>query len=820
MGILIADFTGLVTAPGVFARGKGSCSELYNVSMGQPGVISTRLGFGKSVGKLGGPIYTLRTDNGLGDSVLAHFGSTTEPTYLRFGDFSGTPGTLFRIDDDSGAEDLTKWTDVSNRIKMATALNRYITTDVGVLRIEEFNQSKAVRFAGMPRGMPADLANNDPAVYSVLNVSGTAALNILASGYARNYRFTWHRYDENDVLLSGPPTSRTLIHNATGTSGFTAAASYVKLRVQVPKEWGCNAIVFNTTSATTGDYFVRVWATRTYNLSGGTPGGDEMFLVKEVEIGGTAVTAGYIVVDDTTPDAFLVTAPPLNTNSQNVPQGEESLRPGVDNADEPAPFLAWDVAYHQDVMWYSCAFSRSRVRVSLQTYIPNATTVTITGGLGNQVFTAENAIPVSGADAFYVPVLTTLNLSIDRQASNLANVINRRFTETGVWCYHESSPFTEPGVLIFECPDTAYGTPLVVFSDTTIIRKEQIDVGANNALRYSKPGRPDACPEYKLFFVGSKQNVIRRLFPYRERLLVFTDEGIFQVTGRTQEDFSVSPFDLSHRILGNESVALADDRVYAHCYSGIVEIDDGGVQVISQPIENILTDKLVDPDYGATPFINKSFGVGYRLKHEYRFFYPTVATATGYACDAWLTFDTRTRAWSQGYFNLASLPASSYNQGRACGVVLESDRLALGPWDFGGGGSANDAFLCTEHDEYIDLSSQDATVYSYVSLIARFQFFNPNEDGMVHWQQTILKLNSYSEGANPIVTWYNGENITSASYDPSTVYTPDLRLETPTAVRRSTRLSVKITNDTAYKMSLAALQLKFASPTSYGSNNV
>ncbi|MEG7677105.1 hypothetical protein U2060_15300, partial [Listeria monocytogenes] len=71
----------------------------------------------------------------------------------------------------------------------------------------------------------------------------------------------------------------------------------------------------------------------------------------------------------------------------------------------------------------------------------------------------------------------------------------------------------------------------------------------SNLLRFSKPLRADAVPPINVLSVGNADSRILRVMPFRDRMLVFTDAGIYQVTGRTFADFSVFPFDLGYRLM-------------------------------------------------------------------------------------------------------------------------------------------------------------------------------------------------------------------------------------------------------------------------------
>lgn len=823
MGILIADFKGLETASGFLVRDASSCRELVNVSMGKRGIIATRNGFDLSAHQAGCVWKSFSPEIPVGYNWL-HKGSSSEPSELVYMDLTASPIDLSPVE-----WSYVKHFGPSERMKMAQCgADTYVTSNRGVMRSEKINVGgTSLWFAGISRGQAADLYDNDAAVYAVLSGGGGPMLSV---GYARNYRVTFQKlnYDgDGEKVLVGPPTSRTLIHNAAGTSGYGAVTAKVTLRLPIPKQWGCE-------TATLSGYTMRLWGSRMYNLTGGEAGTDDMYLIMERELSAGDIATGYFAYTDTTPDAFLITSPPLNTNPNVIPPLEIGLAQGISNADNPPP-IAKDIAYHQNCMWYANAVERTRVRLTLNGAIAAGGTVAITGPNGTATLTCVAATPVGGATNFIGnPGLTTTSLDIDRCAANIAACANRNFATTGVYCYHDSSPNTEPGVLIFEATDNlGTAVSVVVSIGSTPYRQETFTTGGTNSLFFSKQERPDSVPEVNELKAGPQNTEILRITPFRERMLVFTDHGIYQVTGNNFQNFTVSPFDLSYKLIAPESVALVDDRVYCLTLQGIVEIDDGGVEVISKPIKNF-TDAMTASEDMLTAASEITFGVGYRLKHEYRLFYPSVYDVNepnpneaplSYRCDYWLTFDTATRAWSQGHM---VNEFDGFYDAAACGVVLRSnDKLTLGAWE---PVPHNDGGLWVESIYFTDAPSDGTPVLAqYVFAIVGFQFAAPNPEGLVHWQQVVAKFQpAQAEYTRPwtdcLFYWENEYDQNEYSYAFPNDSNPECKSETPTEVRRSARLSVKVKfdapqpNDLSRPAELAGLSISYAEPTRYAKN--
>ena len=87
---LLADFKGLVTAPGLLMRAEASCTLARNALFDAPGLLRKRPGFSRLQYGMGGPIYQLHSSPILDTRFFAHYGSTTNPGTVRLGD--GTTG--------------------------------------------------------------------------------------------------------------------------------------------------------------------------------------------------------------------------------------------------------------------------------------------------------------------------------------------------------------------------------------------------------------------------------------------------------------------------------------------------------------------------------------------------------------------------------------------------------------------------------------------------------------------------------------------------------------------------------------------------------
>ena len=788
---LKADFSGLVTTPGALVRAEASCIRAHNVTFDAPGVIRKRRGF-ERLSVTGGSASKVFSSPVLDDLMLVHRGTGSQGTLLETADGTNSPDAVVMLNrTGSTPSTLTRDWDTGTRMSVAlSGRNHYATADEGVARIESSLDTAVQRFAGMPRGL--SLGGFQPGGLSVLT-TGTA----LADGFGRSYRVTWHLRDADGVELGGAPTGRACVRNITNVFGYTGASRGVACKIQIPLE------LSSFTTAPTTAFFWRLWGTRTFDTSLSN-GDDEMYLIAERFLTAGEITAGGVAYVDDTPDAFLIRQPTLHTNVVNWPSGESGAVQGILNESAPPP-VADCLAQWADVMWYGNIAYRARVVLQMIAVPTAGDTVSLSwvdGGAGT-TFTFSGA-PAAATDVQLYAGLASAALNIEACCMALCEAINGvEYTRGGgLHAYYVSVGGQLGGRIYIESRMTGVASIMTVGVSraTAWVAGDVSDDAQTNGLAFSKPFRADAVPPANALVAGPASVSILALQPYRDRLLVFTDAGIYQVLGRSYADFTVLPFDLTYRLLARESVTVCDDRVYAWCYEGIIEIDDGGVRVVSVPIEQTITEALLSAkntgvglDDGYAAFSRLVWAASYRSKHRVMFFYPQkydVAALGG--CAYWLCFDTRTRAWSTNGF---SATFGDYIDNRSCGAVrFSDDNLVCGNWSSGGDTRLLQERARYDATDYIDTTSEgdDVGIESEVG----WQFAMPAADGAAHWQQMTLHWDQPPWGASWTATpgsltvnWYpdNEAAFSQATLAP-TSGAPLLRLETPRDARRGNRL--------------------------------
>jgi hypothetical protein len=107
-----------------------------------------------------------------------------------------------------------------------------------------------------------------------------------------------------------------------------------------------------------------------------------------------------------------------------------------------------------------------------------------------------------------------------------------------------------------------------------------------NRLHWSENQQPEAVPQPNFMFVGDGQ--IYRIIPTRDALFVFASDGIYRVSGEA-EIWRVDPFDKSTILAHRNAIDVHDQDIYAYTNSGLVLVNDGGVQRLTQ---NVIGDQL------------------------------------------------------------------------------------------------------------------------------------------------------------------------------------------------------------------------------------
>lgn len=209
----------------------------------------------------------------------------------------------------------------------------------------------------------------------------------------------------------------------------------------------------------------------------------------------------------------------------------------------------------------------------------------------------------------------------------------------------------------------APGSYTAVYSKTAVAESSD-DNARVNRIFYSKYQQPEAVPLVNFLDVGDSDKPIIRIFPLRDSLFIFKEEGLYRISGEVSP-FSLSLFDTSCRLIASDSLGVTANVIFGFTKKGIETVSESGASLISRPIE----DKLLKlSSYTYTNFSTATWGIGYDSDKSYLVF--TVNKTIDTVSTICYRYNTVTAAWTV------------YRKTNTCGIVkLQDDRLYLGAGD-------------------------------------------------------------------------------------------------------------------------------------------
>jgi hypothetical protein len=178
-----------------------------------------------------------------------------------------------------------------------------------------------------------------------------------------------------------------------------------------------------------------------------------------------------------------------------------------------------------------------------------------------------------------------------------------------------------------------------------------------NRIYYSQYLQPEGVPLVNTIDVGSKDKAILRIFPLRDSLFVFKEDGLFRISGETAP-FTLQLFDSSVILIPPDSVDVSNNLIFAWTTKGIHTVSEAGVNIISRPIDTLIL-PLATTQY--TNFLTATWGIGYESDNSYTV-YTVNSTSDVYATIAY-RYSTLTNSWT------------TYDKTDNCGVINPTDDL-------------------------------------------------------------------------------------------------------------------------------------------------
>jgi hypothetical protein len=431
-----------------------------------------------------------------------------------------------------------------------------------------------------------------------------------------------------------------------GPPGFSSVAATlssgtknVLISIDVPS--------YVTTSMT-----LRFYRTQT-TVAQDTPPNADYFLVHEHAVTSSDITAGYYQFTDASP-TLSATA-----YYNNVNVGGE-LPDGDSENDNSRPPKCDDLCTWDDRLWGANYTATQSLFVDLlATSAPNGLQDGDTVTIGASVYTAvewpgytDPALPVG---SFYVYTDSSTRyeeypgLRVALTAQSLALAVTTDPTGPA-FGYYISTDVDFPGKLFFESR-TPNASPITFYvsrpsawnpemgSVLADALEFQTDV-ATNGLWFSKLEQPEAVPRLNRLAVGPRNNKILRIRPLGERLYVFTDRGIYRVSG--SYPYAVDLMSKTAVLIAPDTLVEFDDALYALTSQGVCRISDAGVGVISAPIEASIKRLYGD---SLSVLKRKAHGIGYESYRKYILSMPETESDTENAQS--LVYDVATQTWTQ-----------------------------------------------------------------------------------------------------------------------------------------------------------------------------
>lgn len=587
----------------------GAMAIANNVVIDRPGIVETRRGFdfyGTTLTSAGvkGFVYLARLLWYCSGGQLAYDSDG-------LGTFTNYAGTYFPP--------------TGNFINSTQANgNFYFTTNNGVYKIAGLTGTP--QQAGAPPAL--DLAAASAGAGSAVVTNAQAA-----------YSVVWGYTDANNNLILGSPSSWAFI---TNTSGSTIN---VTLTVTIP-------------STITTTYFLQVYRTPATASSSTTPGNNfQLALVYQPT--STDITNKSATITDTIPDtllgAFLYTADGQTNNQQNS-----------------QPPLCQDICTFNGMTFYINWQTIQQLNITLDAVggasgIQNGDTVTLTDAASSTsyIYNAVNTANNAAARQFNVSTGGTISVNIDTTARNLSSMINQDPNNTLWYAYYQTGTNVLPGSIIIQARNLQQGSFSIVSSRTTCWTPALPSSGTTYASGNlsqsghfipSKVNQPEAVP---LVYdtpvsTGNISVVLYRGLALQDALYLFTNAGIFRVTGTDPTSLQVILFDSSALIVGLQTPEILNNSIYYYSTQGICSVSSGGNQIVSRNVERDIIQLSA-----LSNFTSLAFGCSYESDRKYLLFSPSSgadSTAQQAYVNNWITqaWTLWTRAASAAIVNQAT----------------------------------------------------------------------------------------------------------------------------------------------------------------------
>ena len=581
---------GLYTYPNPLSEvPQGAMSKALNVILSRPSVIEQRRGinnFGNALASNVDSLYNYQ------NRIIVHQG--TKLSY-----------------DSTGAG---VWTDYSGSY----------TKPTGALVIRSFQANKNIYFSTTTGFKKLDVLTGTPVPSGApagLDGSGTTT----GSGWFADqtqvaYRILFGYTDANDNLILGAPSQRIVVSNNTG------GATNVSLTFTLPA------------GMTTAWQYQIYRSPMSANLN--TEPNDECALVFTGNPTSGQLTAGVITLTDSISDAlkgpFIYTA----SSQQGIAQSNYQ------------PPIATDVTTFKGFTFAANTTSQQTTLLTLVSVGAPGLQLNDTVTIAGTVYTAKAAEVIANRE-FQLFTGGTPSQNITNTANSLVRVINRYTGNTLVYAYYSSGYSDLPGRITLKergiggsTFNSASSRAGAFTPDIGVTAQVSTSNTSPNVVAVSKFLQPEAFPLAQNIKVGSADKSILRIIALRDYILVFKQDGIFQITGDSIDTFEPQLLDSTTILRGIETAVALNNKVYCFSYQTIVSVTvNEGVVLKSRPIQQellILSSSLF-PNFDTV-----SYGIAYESENQY--ILGTVSLTTDTKVTQFYIYNYLTDTWTNWEF--------------------------------------------------------------------------------------------------------------------------------------------------------------------------
>lgn len=581
---------GKYTYPNAFSEvPQGSMIEALNVVMPRPSVIEQRRGintFGNVLTNNTTQFYNYQNRIIINHGTTLSYDSTGNGTWT---DYSGS------------------YTQPTNALvirSLQANKNVYFLTNTGVKKLDLL--TNPIKFAGAPAG---------------LDGAGTTT----GSGWFTNstqvaYRILFGYTDANNNLILGAPSQRIVVSNNSGS------ATNVSLTFTLPAG-------LDTT-----------WQYQVYrspmSVDLNTEPNDECALVFTGNPTAGQLTAHVVTITDNVNDslkgAFIYTA---------------SSQEGIAQSNYQPP-IGTDATYFKG---FSLVANTTSPQTTLLTLVSvgapglqNGDTVTFAGVTYTGQATENIAI-----GQFQIFTGGTPSQNITNTSNSLVRVINRYATNTTIYAYYSSGYSDLPGRItlqergiggsLFNAASSRAGAFVPDIGTTT---QPSTNTNVPNGISISKYLEPEAFPLGQSLKAGSGDKSILRIIALRDYVLIFKQDGVYQIVGTDIGSFAVQEVDRTMILRGIETAVSLNNKVYCFSNQTVVSMTfNEGAVLKSLPIkQELLT--ISSPLYPA--FDSASYGIAYESENSY--ILGTVTTTTDTTATQYYIYNYLTNNWTNWEF--------------------------------------------------------------------------------------------------------------------------------------------------------------------------